>query len=156
LARPVLDVMQTLPAWVYLVPMVLLFGLGAVPALLATVVFAIAPVVRLTLLAMRQVPSDRIELGRAIGATRWQILRKVEIPAALPTLLVGVNQCVLLSLAMTVLAGLVGSGGLGGEVTRGLTRMDFGLGTRASIAIVLLALIADRWIQSSFRSRTPE
>lgn len=143
-ARPCLDVAQTLPPWVYLVPAVVLFGLGAVPALLATIVYGIAPMIRLTILAMSQVPAERIELGQAIGARKSEILRKIELPSALPTLLVGVNQCILLSLAMVVLAGLVGAGGLGAEVTRGLTRMDFGLGVRAGLSIVALAIVMDR------------
>jgi glycine betaine/proline transport system permease protein len=151
-ARPVLDVMQTLPPWVYLVPAVILFGLGTVPALIATIIYGIAPMVRLTILAMTQIPHDRIELGAAIGASKLEILRKVELPSALPTLLVGVNQCILLSLAMVVLAGLVGAGGLGAEVTRGLTRMDFGVGLRASLAIVILAIIMDR----VFRGAIPQ
>ncbi|MFR0675873.1 ABC transporter permease [Enterobacterales bacterium AW_CKDN230030176-1A_HGKHYDSX7] len=144
LARPVLDLMQTLPPWVYLVPAVILFGLGTVPALISTIVYGVAPMVRLTILAMTQVPRERLELGRAVGATRFEMLRKIELPSALPTLLVGVNQCILLSLAMVVLAGLVGAGGLGAEVTRGLTRLDFGLGLRASLAIVALAIVMDR------------
>lgn len=143
-ARPVLDIMQTLPPWVYLVPAVILFGLGTVPALISTIIYGIAPMVRLTILAMSQIPGERIELGKAVGATNSEILRKIELPSALPTLLVGVNQCILLSLAMVVLAGLVGAGGLGSEVTRGLTRLDFGLGLRASLAIVALAIILDR------------
>lgn len=142
--KPVLDVMQTLPPWVYLVPAVILFGLGTVPALLSTIVFGIAPMVRLTVLALQQVPSERRELGHSIGSRPIQMLLKVELPSALPTLLVGVNQTILLSLAMVVLAGLVGAGGLGSEVTRGLSRLDFGLGLRASFAIVMLAIILDR------------
>jgi len=144
LARPILDLMQTLPPWVYLVPAVILFGLGTVPALLSTIVYGIAPMVRLTVLAMTQIPRERLELGAAIGATPLANLRKIELPSALPTLLVGVNQCILLSLSMVVLAGLVGAGGLGAEVTRGLTRLDFGLGLRASLAIVALAIVMDR------------
>lgn len=142
--RPLLDIMQTLPPWVYLVPAVILFGLGTVPALISTIVYGIAPMVRLTILAMTQIPQERIELGKAIGVTRFELLKKIELPSALPTLLVGVNQCILLSLAMVVLAGLVGAGGLGAEVTRGLTRLDFGLGLRASLAIVAIAIIMDR------------
>lgn len=144
ITRPVLDIMQTLPPWVYLVPAVILFGLGTVPALISTIIYGIAPMVRLTVLAMVQIPRERIELGQAVGVTKFDILRKIEIPSALPTLLVGVNQCILLSLAMVVLAGLVGAGGLGAEVTRGLTRLDFGLGLRASLAIVSLAIVMDR------------
>lgn len=152
LTRPVLDIMQTLPPWVYLVPAVILFGLGSVPALISTIIYGIAPMVRLTILAVSQIPQERIELGRAIGATKFDLLRKIELPSALPTLLVGVNQCILLSLAMVVLAGLVGAGGLGAEVTRGLSRLDFGLGLRASLAIVAIAIIMDR----VFRNSIPE
>ena len=148
-SRPVLDMMQTLPPWVYLVPAVILFGLGTVPALISTIVYGIAPMVRLTILAMSQIPHERVELGAAIGARKFDILRKIELPSALPTLLVGVNQCILLSLAMVVLAGLVGAGGLGSEVTRGLTRMEFGLGVRASLAIVILAIVMDRTFHGS-------
>jgi glycine betaine/proline transport system permease protein len=150
--RPVLDIMQTLPPWVYLVPAVILFGLGTVPALISTIVYGIAPMVRLTVLAMVQIPAERIELGKAVGVTKFDILRKIEIPSAMPTLLVGVNQCILLSLAMVVLAGLVGAGGLGAEVTRGLTRLDFGLGLRASLAIVSLAIVMDRVFRGAIPS----
>jgi glycine betaine/proline transport system permease protein len=143
-AKPVLDVMQTLPPWVYLVPAVILFGLGSVPALLSTIIYGLAPMVRLTVLALAQVPSERIELGNSIGATKLTILRKIELPSALPTLLVGVNQCILLSLAMVVLAGLVGAGGLGSEVTRGLTRMELGVSMRAGLSIAALAIVMDR------------
>ena len=142
--KPLLDIMQTLPPWVYLVPAVILFGLGTVPALLSTIVYGMAPMVRLTVLAMRQIPEERLELGRSIGSRPIHILTKIELPSALPTILVGVNQCILLSLAMVVLAGLVGAGGLGSEVTQGLTRLDFGLGLRASFAIVMLAIMMDR------------
>ncbi|MFT4437770.1 ABC transporter permease [Caballeronia sp. 15715] len=142
--RPVLDVMQTLPPWVYLVPAVILFGLGVVPALLSTIVYGIPPMIRLTILAMSQIPESRVELGNAIGASKREIFWKIELPSAMPTLLVGINQCVLFSLGMVVLAGLVGAGGLGAEVTRGLSRMEFGLGMRASVAIVALAIVLDR------------
>ena len=143
IARPILDIMQTMPPWVYLVPAVIFFSLGPVPALMATIVYGIPPVVRITILGMQQVPLERIELGRALGASKWGILTKIELPSARPTLLVAVNQCIMLSLAMVVLAGLVGAGGLGAEVTRGLTRMELGLGLRSGLAIVVLALIMD-------------
>ncbi|PZO66600.1 MAG: ABC transporter permease [Paracoccus denitrificans] len=142
--RPILDVMQTVPPWVYLIPAVMIFSLGRVPAIIATVVYGIPPMLRLTTLAFRGVPKDLKELGAAIGARPGTILRKIEFPAAKPTLLVGLNQCILLSLAMVVLAGLVGAGGLGAEVTRGLTRMEMGLGLRAGLAIVAIALLFDR------------
>lgn len=142
--RPVLDVMQTVPPWVYLIPAVIIFSLGRTPALIATVVYGIPPMLRLTTLALNQVPKPLLELGDAIGARRSTILWKIELPSAKPTLLVGLNQCILLSLAMVVLAGLVGAGGLGAEVTRGLTRMELGVGLRAGLCIVAIALLLDR------------
>lgn len=154
--RPVLDIMQTVPPWVYLIPAVMLFSLGRVPAIMATIVYGIPPMLRLTTLAFNQVPRDLLELGQAIGAPPRSILFKIEIPAAMPTLLVGLNQCILLSLAMVVLAGLVGAGGLGGEVTRGLTRMEMGLGLRAGLAIVAVALLLDGLSRAALqRGSTP-
>lgn len=144
LFRPILDVMQTVPPWVYLIPAVMIFSLGRTPALIATVVYGLPPMLRLTTLALKQVPKPLIELGNALGAKRSTILWKIELPSAKPTLLVGLNQCILLSLAMVVLAGLVGAGGLGAEVTRGLTRMELGVGLRAGLAIVAIALLLDR------------
>ncbi|WP_246032986.1 ABC transporter permease [Falsirhodobacter xinxiangensis] len=142
--RPILDIMQTVPPWVYLIPAVMIFSLGRVPAIIATIVYGVPPMLRLTTMAFKGVPKDLKELGAAIGAPPRAILTKIEIPAATPTLLVGLNQCILLSLAMVVLAGLVGAGGLGAEVTRGLTRMEMGLGLRAGLAIVAVALLLDR------------
>ncbi|AIR90663.1 ABC transporter permease [Pseudomonas cremoricolorata] len=142
-SSPVLNIMQTVPPWVYLIPAVMIFSLGKVPAIMATVIYGVAPMMRLTTLAFRQVPRNLLELGQALGATPRVILLKIEIPCAVPTLLVGLNQCILLSLAMVVLAGLVGAGGLGAEVTRGLTRMEMGLGLRAGLAIVAVALLLD-------------
>lgn len=142
--RPVLDIMQTVPPWVYLIPAVMIFSLGKVPAMIATVVYGIPPMLRITTLAFKEVPHELIELGHASGAGFWQVLTKLEIPAARKTLLVGLNQTILLSLAMVVLAGLVGAGGLGAEVTRGLTRMEMGLGLRAGLSIVAVAILLDR------------
>ncbi len=142
--RPLLDIMQTVPPWVYLIPAVMIFSLGRVPAIIATIVYGVPPMLRLTTLAFNQVPTDLLELGQATGAPPRSILLKIEIPSAMPTLLVGLNQCILLSLAMVVLAGLVGAGGLGAEVTRGLTRMEMGLGLRAGLAIVAIAILLDR------------
>jgi glycine betaine/proline transport system permease protein len=136
--------MQTVPPWVYLIPAVMVFSLGRVPAIIATIVYGIPPMLRLTTLAFKQIPREYIELGSAIGAHPRSVLWKIEIPLAKQTLLVGLNQCILLSLAMVVLAGLVGAGGLGAEVTRGLTRMEMGLGLRAGLAIVAVALLLDR------------
>ncbi|WP_127902438.1 ABC transporter permease [Solirhodobacter olei] len=151
--RPILDIMQTVPPWVYLIPVVMIFSLGRVPALIATVVYGIPPMLRLTTLAFKQVPRDLLELGQAIGAPPRDILLKIELPAARPTLLVGLNQCILLSLAMVVLAGLVGSGGLGGEVTRGLSRMEMGLGLRAGLAIVAVAVLLDRLTRGTLQRK---
>ncbi|MDO5371670.1 proline/glycine betaine ABC transporter permease [Paracoccus sp. (in: a-proteobacteria)] len=151
--RPILDVMQTVPPWVYLIPAVMIFSLGRVPAIMATIVYGIPPMLRLTTLAFKQVPKDLKELGAAIGASPGSILLKIEIPAAKPTLLVGLNQCILLSLAMVVLAGLVGAGGLGAEVTRGLTRMEMGLGLRAGLAIVSVAVLLDRLSRGALQFR---
>lgn len=152
--RPVLDMMQTVPPWVYLIPAVMIFSLGQVPAIIATIIYGIPPMLRLTTLAFKQVPNDLLELGQASGATPRFILFKIEIPAAMPTLVVGLNQCILLSLAMVVLAGLVGAGGLGAEVTRGLTRMEMGLGLRAGLSIVAIAILLDRVSRSAInRSR---
>ncbi|BCH31556.1 ABC transporter permease [Mesorhizobium sp. L-8-10] len=151
--RPVLDIMQTVPPWVYLIPAVMIFSLGRVPAIIATIVYGIPPMLRLTTLAFNQVPKDLLELGRATGASPRSILFKIEIPSATPTLLVGLNQCILLSLAMVVLAGLVGAGGLGAEVTRGLTRMEMGLGLRAGLAIVAIAILLDRLSRGALQRR---
>jgi len=148
--RPILDLMQTVPPWVYLIPAVMIFSLGKVPALLATVIYGIPPMLRLTTLAFKQVPRELIELGAATGATPWQTLTKIEVPAARKTLLIGLNQCILLSLAMVVLAGLVGAGGLGAEVTRGLTRMEMGLGLRSGLSIVAVAIFMDRITRRAF------
>ncbi len=148
--RPVLDLMQTVPPWVYLIPAVMIFSLGKVPALLATVLYGIPPMLRLTTLAFKQVPRELVELGAASGATPWQTLTRIEIPSARKTLLIGLNQCILLSLAMVVLAGLVGAGGLGAEVTRGLTRMEMGLGLRSGLSIVAVAIFMDRITRRAF------
>ncbi|AYM64742.1 proline/glycine betaine ABC transporter permease [Agrobacterium fabrum] len=151
--RPLLDIMQTVPPWVYLIPAVMIFSLGRVPAIIATIVYGVPPMLRLTTLAFNQVPKDLLELGQASGASPRAILFKIEIPSATPTLLVGLNQCILLSLAMVVLAGLVGAGGLGAEVTRGLTRMEMGPGLRAGLAIVAIAILLDRLSRGALQGR---
>ncbi|MDR0278890.1 MAG: ABC transporter permease subunit [Paucimonas sp.] len=150
---PILSVMQTVPPWVYLIPAVMVFSLGKVPAILATIIYGIPPMLRLTTLAFNGVRGDLLELGKAMGASPRDILLKIELPTAMPTLLVGLNQCILLSLAMVVLAGLVGAGGLGAEVTRGLTRMEMGLGLRAGLAIVAAALLLDRLSRGALQGR---
>jgi len=141
---PSLDVMQTLPAFVYLVPLIVLLGLGGGPALVATVIFAMPPAVRLTMLGIRGVPRNTVEAAHAFGATPWQTLRKVELPQALPTIMAGVNQVIMLALSMVVIAGLVGAGGLGGEVVRGLGRLDVGQAFAAGLGIVIIAIYLDR------------
>lgn len=151
--RPVLDIMQTVPPWVYLIPAVIFFSLGRVPALMATIVYGIPPMLRLTTLAFKQVPKEMLELGQSLGAKPMTILFRIELPAAMPTLVVGLNQCILMSLAMVVLAGLVGAGGLGAEVTRGLTRMEMGLGLRAGLSIVTIALLLDRLSRAAFQGK---
>lgn len=155
LITPLLNIMQTVPPWVYLIPAVMLFSLGRVPAIIATIVYGIPPMLRLTTLAFKQLPKDLLELGQASGASPRDILFKIELPTAAPTLLVGLNQCILLSLAMVVLAGLVGAGGLGAEVTRGLTRMEMGLGLRAGLAIVAVALLLDRLSRGALQRHSP-
>ena len=152
--RPVLDIMQTVPPWVYLIPAVIFFSLGRVPALMATIIYGIPPMLRLTTLAFKQVPHEMLELGQALGAPPRTILFKIEMPAAMPTILVGLNQCILMSLAMVVLAGLVGAGGLGAEVTRGLTRMEMGLGLRAGLSIVAVALLLDRLTRAALQGKS--
>jgi glycine betaine/proline transport system permease protein len=144
IARPILDFMQTMPPWVYLIPAVILFSLGRSPAIIATAVFAIPPPLRLTNLGIRKVPPEQVEVGRAFGANAVQILFKIQLPAALPTIIAGVSQCIMMALGMVVLAGLIGAGGLGGEVVRGLTRMQLGVGARSGLAIVILAIIFER------------
>src|SRR5215217_4200174 len=138
--KPTLDIMQTMPAFVYLVPMVVFLGLGAGPALVATVIFAAPPAVRLTLLGIQQVPQNTVEAAQAFGATPWQTLRKVELPQALPTIMAGVNQVIMLALSMVVIAALVGAGGLGGTVVRGLSQLDVGRAFIGGVGIVIIAI----------------
>ena len=142
--RPVLDLMQTLPTFVYLIPTLVLFGLGVVPGLVSTVIFALPAPIRLTHLGVSAVPRALIEAGEAFGATRRQLLWKVELPSAKPMILAGITQCIMLSLSMVVVAALVGAGGLGVPVVRALNTVRVDIGFEAGIAIVLLAIILDR------------
>lgn len=146
--RPILDFMQTMPAFVYLIPAVLFFGLGQVPGVIATLIFAMPPAVRLTNLGIRQVPEEIREAALAFGSDSKQMLLKVELPVALPTILAGVNQTIMLALSMVVIAALIGAGGLGQPVVTGLQQLDIGLGFEGGLAIVILAVFLDRVTQS--------
>nr|WP_303715080.1 proline/glycine betaine ABC transporter permease [Methanoculleus marisnigri] len=146
--RPALDLMQTMPSFVYLIPAVIFFGLGSVPGIIATVVFAMPPALRLTNLGIRQVPRELIEVADAFGTTPRQKLFKVQLPVALPTIMAGVNQCIMLALSMTVIASMIGAGGLGYQVLVGIQRVNIGMGFEAGLAIVILAIILDRITQN--------
>lgn len=141
---PVLDLMQTLPTFVYLIPVLTLFGLGNAPGLIVTIIFVIPTAVRLTHLGVVSVPKAIIEAGQAFGATKRQLLWKVELPAALPTIMAGLTQCIMLSLSMVVFAALIGAGGLGTEINRALGSRKIDLGLEAGLAIVVLAIVLDR------------
>ena len=145
--------MQTMPAFVYLIPAVLFFGLGVVPGVFATIIFAMPPVIRLTGLGIRQVPKNVVEASRSFGATRWQLLYKVQLPLALPTILTGVNQTIMMSLSMVVIAAMIAAGGLGEIVLKGITQMKIGLGFEGGIAVVILAIILDRITQGMVRRK---
>lgn len=144
---PVLDVMQTMPAFVYLIPAIPFFGLGKVAAIFSTVVFAMPPAIRLTCLGIRQVPRELVECAEAFGSNRWQRLVKLELPLATPTILAGVNQTVMLALSMVVIAAMIGAKGLGGEVWKAIQRLQMGAGFEAGIGIVIVAIILDRVLQ---------
>ena len=152
LLRPVLDLMQTLPTFVYLIPTLVLFGLGVVPGLISTVIFALPAPIRLTHLGISTVPKPLIEAGEAFGATPLQLLWKVELPSAAPTIVAGLTQCIMLSLSMVVIAALVGAGGLGVPVVRALNTVQVGMGFEAGFTIVLLAILLDRISRPTDRS----
>jgi len=148
LIRPVLDLMQTMPAFVYLIPAAMFFGLGQVPGVVATIIFSMPPAVRLTNLGIRQVPKELVEAGLAFGCTSSQLLRKVQLPTALPSIMAGINQTIMLALSMVVIASMIGAGGLGDTVLRGIQRLDVGLGFEGGLGVVILAIILDRITQS--------
>lgn len=145
---PILDAMQTTPAFVYLIPIVMLFGIGNVPGVVVTIIFALPPLIRLTNLGIRQVPEDLIEAGKAFGASPMQMLFKIELPVAKPTIMAGINQNLMLSLSMVVIASMIAVGGLGQMVLRGIGRLDMGLAAIGGLAIVLLAIMLDRITQT--------
>ncbi len=152
--RPVLDFMQTMPAFVYLIPVVVIFRAGVVPGLVATIIFALAPGVRFTELGIRQVDREVVEAGHAFGAPPGRILRQIQMPLAMPTIMAGINQVIMLSLSMVVISGLAGTRGLGREVVSALSTIDIALGFEAGLAVVILAIYLDR-ITSALASRSP-
>ena len=155
--KPILDAMQTMPSFVYLVPVVMFFGLGNVAAIFATFIYAVPPVIRLTDLGIRLVDREVIEASRAFGATSRQTLFDVQLPLAIPNIMAGINQTIMMALAMVVIASMIGARGLGQEVLRGLQRGDVGLGLEAGLAIVILAVVMDRITQGySRRLQTPQ
>jgi glycine betaine/proline transport system permease protein len=144
LLKPVLDFMQTMPSFVYLIPALMLFGLGKVPAVFATVIYAVPPVIRLTNVGIRQVSPSVVEAARSMGATSWQLLKGVQMPLAVPSIMVGINQTTMMALAMVVIASMIGARTLGLEVLQAINRIDIGRGVEAGLSIVLLAIIIDR------------
>jgi ABC-type proline/glycine betaine transport system permease subunit len=144
LLRPILDLTQTMPAFVYLIPALILFGIGVVPGVVATIIFAVAPGVRLTELGIRGVDAEVVEAGHAFGASPWRILRQIQLPLAMPSIMAGINQVIMLSLSMVVIAGMVGAGGLGQPVVASLNRIDVALGFEAGLSVVILAIFLDR------------
>ena len=145
--RPILDIMQTIPSFVYLVPIVMLFGVGMAPGIIATIVFALPPIVRLTNLGIRNVRGDLIEAAEAFGSTGWQMLWDLQLPLAMRTIMAGLNQTLMLALSMVVIAALIGAGGLGLVVNTGLGRLDVGGATAGGVGIVILAIVLDRITQ---------
>lgn len=150
--KPLLDAMQTMPTFVYLIPAVMFFGMGKVPALIATTIYAAPPVIRLTSHAIRQVDRDVVEAARAFGSTKWQLLFKVQIPQALPTIMTGINQTMMMAMSMVVTCAMIGAKGLGMEVIIGINRLEIGRGLKAGIAIVVIAVLMDRLTQGWFKS----
>ncbi len=146
--RPILDLMQTIPTFVYLIPTLILFGLGYVPGLISTIIFAIAAPIRLTYLGISEVPNELREAGLAFGCTKSKLLYKVELPSAMPNIMAGITQCIMLSLSMVVIAALVGADGLGKPVVRALNTVNISQGFEAGIAIVLVAIMLDRICKS--------
>lgn len=142
--RPVLDLMQTLPGLVYLVPVIIIFGIGPTPGVVATIIFAMPPGIRFTELGIRQVDPEVVEAGQAFGSSPGRILRQIQIPLAMPTIMAGVNQVIMLSLSMVVIAGFAGAGGLGGEVNESLQTLNLSLGVEAGLSVVIIAVYMDR------------
>ena len=142
--RPIMDFMQTMPAFVYLIPAVTFFSIGVVPGMVATIIFALPPGVRMTELGIRQVDGETVEAGEAFGASSWQILRGIQLPLAVPTIMAGVNQVIMLALSMGVIAGMIGAPGLGKQVVAAISGLDLALGVEAGLGVVILAVYLDR------------
>lgn len=155
IVTPLLDAMQTMPSFVYLIPAMMLFSLGKVPAVIATVIYAVPPVVRLTSLGIRQVSATVLEAARAFGATPWQLMSEVKLPLAMPSILAGVNQTTMMALAMVVIASMIGAGGVGEHVLLAINRIAVGKGFEAGFAIVALAIVIDRLTQGFARRWQP-
>ncbi|GAB6179268.1 proline/glycine betaine ABC transporter permease [Desulfotomaculum defluvii] len=153
IVMPALDFMQTMPAFVYLIPAIFFFGLGKVPGVIASVIFAMPPTIRLTNLGIRQVPCELVEAADAFGSTPTQKLLKVQLPLAKPTIMAGINQCIMLALSMVVIASMIGAKGLGADVYRAVTQIKIGAGFEAGLAIVILAIILDRMTQNIGRKQ---
>ena len=151
--RTLLDFMQTMPAFVYLIPATILFGLGRPPGIFATILFSMPPVVRLTDLGIRQVNAARIEAGLAFGCTPWQLLWKVQLPAAQPSIMAGVNQTIMMAMSMVIIASMVGAGGLGNDILSSIQQLDIGLGLQSGVVVVLMAILLDRLSASFARKR---
>ncbi|SFM67978.1 ABC transporter permease [Thermodesulforhabdus norvegica] len=149
--RPILDGMQTIPSFVYLIPAIMLFGIGNVPGVLATVVFSLPPMVRLTNLGIRQVDPEVVEAGRAFGSTSWQLLVKIQLPLALPAIMTGVNQTVMMALSMVVVAAMIGAGGLGYKILYSIQRVNLAVGVESGLGILFIAMILDRILQGITR-----
>ncbi len=150
--KPILDGMQTIPSFVYLIPAIMFFGIGNVPGILATVVFSLPPMVRLTNLGIRQVNRDVVEAGRAYGATSRQLLWKIQLPLAMPSIMTGVNQTVMMALSMVVVAAMIGAGGLGYKILYSIQRVDLAIGIEAGIGILIIAMVLDRILQGITRT----
>lgn len=153
IVRTLLDFMQTMPAFVYLIPATILFGLGRPPGIFATILFSMPPVVRLTDLGIRQVNAARIEAGVAFGCTPWQLLWKVQLPAAQPSIMAGVNQTIMMAMSMVIIASMVGAGGLGNDILSSIQQLDIGLGLQSGIVVVLMAILLDRLSASFVRHK---
>ncbi len=153
IVRPILDAMQTMPSFVYLIPAVMFFGLGKVPAVIATIIYAIPPVIRLTCHAINQVDKEMVEAAQSFGSTRTQLLLKVKLPQALPTIMTGVNQTMMMAVSMVVTCSMIGAAGLGEEVLIGINRLEIGRGFTAGVSIVIIAILMDRLTQGCFSKK---